>query len=139
VALGGTPELAGRLEGVVEDPERVAVALTARQVWRSVPLLARQTVRSYAPILLVASLASRRARRASLLVAGAAALGRWVGSDAALDPVRFSVISTLDDLAYCSGVWRGALATRRSGALRPRIVRPSRSDSVRGAVPPTVG
>ena len=54
------------------------------------------------------------------LIAG---LGRWLRTGRRLDPVSFIAWSTADDLAYCGGLWAGVLATRRSGALRPRIVR----------------
>jgi hypothetical protein len=40
-----------------------------------------------------------------------------------LDPIRFGIARRLDDLAYGSGVWWGALKARSIAALKPAIVR----------------
>ena len=118
----GVPELARQLDGTVERPERTAALLTGRQVLISAPIVARQLVRSYGPLLALSAVASRRGRRAALGTALLAGLGRWRDVDAQLDPARFVALSTLDDLAYGVGLWHGALLARRGGALRPRRV-----------------
>ena len=60
---------------------------------------------------------------ATLVLAG---LGRWRTSDTRLDPFRFLMLSSADDLAYCFGLWRGAWDAKQPGALRPRVVRSGR-------------
>ncbi len=42
-----------------------------------------------------------------------------------LDPVRWTALRLVDDLAYASGVWRAAWAARSTAALRPRRRGPS--------------
>ena len=124
--LGGVPGLSERLEDLVEQPEREALALTLRQSLAGAPLIARQLLRSYAPALLLASLISRRSRRAFVATLVLAGLGRWRTSDTRLDPFRFLMLSSADDLAYCSGLWRGTWDAKQPGALRPRVVRSGR-------------
>jgi mycofactocin system glycosyltransferase len=118
---GGIPELRAQLDGVVPKAGEAALLLTVDRAAASAPVVARQLLRSYAPLLLVASLLSRRARRASMGIAALAGLGRWWAAGAGMDPIRFVTLSTVDDLAYCSGLWRGAIELRRTGALRPRL------------------
>jgi len=121
LVVGSAPRLAKKLEGVSETPEQLALELTLRQGLAAVPVVARQLLRSYAPALVVAAFFSRRARRSLLGVVLLAGLGRWRTKRAGLDPIRFTALSTLDDLAYCSGLWRGALEERSLRALRPAL------------------
>jgi hypothetical protein len=44
-------------------------------------------------------------------------------TDARLDPVRFTVLRRLDDLAYGAGVWFGVIRGRSLRALIPKILR----------------
>ncbi len=138
VLFGGVKDLTARLDGVVDDPESAAWHLTARQAWRSGPVVARQILRSYAPILVLGSVLSKRMRVATVATVAVAGLGRWRRAEATLDPVLFTALSTLDDLAYCAGVWHGAIQTRRSGALRPRIVNGGQGGSAKGSPRPRV-
>ena len=117
--------LRNRLVDVTDRPGALAWELSSRYLASSGPALARQVVRTYGPALAVGSLFSRSLRRLSALVALVAAFDRWRDSKTELDLASFVALSTLDDLSYASGVWRGALEERRSGALRPRIVRSS--------------
>lgn len=64
--------------------------------------------RAWWPALVVGSLVSRRVRRLTALAA--------VGGLADGGPIRL-----VDDLAYGVGVWKGALATREYGPLRPDL------------------
>jgi len=122
----GIRTIASRLRGAHEDPVALAADIGLTNAWRHAPLLARQILRSYAPLLVLASLASRRSRRAAALCTLTAGIGHYVSVEASMDPIQFIALSTLDDLSYCAGLWRGAARTRRSGALRPRIVWRSR-------------
>ena len=116
--------LARRLRALTTAPARTSWSLTTAATRAGGPILARQVLRSYAPLLLV-GLASRRGRRAAAVIVTTAWLGRWLKSDRQLNPALFAALSTLDDLSYCAGLWRGVIRTRRSGALRPRIVHAS--------------
>ncbi|MEM7095035.1 MAG: mycofactocin biosynthesis glycosyltransferase MftF [Actinomycetota bacterium] len=67
--------------------------------------------RAWLPVVGLAAVFSRRARRVLL-----ASLGAPLVFDRGRNPVA----GLLDDTAYCSGVWRGVLRERSAGALRPR-------------------
>ncbi|MCX4097867.1 mycofactocin biosynthesis glycosyltransferase MftF [Nocardia sp. alder85J] len=109
-----------RVFAELDNPTRVAAIQTARGcaagLWRMVSALCRH----YWPITLLAMLTSRRIRRAAVTLAVADGLADWfthrdVGG---LDPVRYLACKRLDDLAYGSGLWWGALRSRRVPALR---------------------
>ena len=123
LVVSSTPQLATRLEPVSGRPGVLAMELTFRQGAESLPVVARQLLRSFAPALLGTALISKRARRALVGVVLLAGLGRWRSQRARLDPARFVALSTLDDLAYCSGLWRGAIERRSLTALRPRVIK----------------
>ena len=124
----GSTMLARRLEGVVAQPRSAAVRLLLRSSLASGPVLARQAVRSYAPLLVLAGLASRRVRWAAVAAGLLGALNRWWSADTDLDPIRFTALSLADDAAYGVGLWGGVLRSRRAGALRPRLLLMRRSD-----------
>ena len=117
----GTAILARRLEGTIEQPREAAARLMLRSTLVAGPTVARQLVRSYGPALLLAGLASRRVRRATLVAGLVGAAGRWWSADTDLGVLRFGSLSVLDDAAYGFGLWRGVLRRGRAGALRPRL------------------
>jgi hypothetical protein len=122
--LGGSvPELRAVLAGVVEDPWRRAATISLERSWSATPIVARQLLRSYAPLLALGALGSRRLRRSGAVIILLAGLGRWAATGGELDPARFVLLSSADDLCYSVGLWRGALEARRLGALLPRISR----------------
>lgn len=122
-ALGaGIARVASELDGAVDEPVSTAAALVLRSSLDAGPTLSRQVVRSYAPVLLIGSVLSCRVRRATILAAALGQLSRWWRSGSELDPLRFCAVGLLDDLAYCAGLWQGALGARRAGALKPRLV-----------------
>lgn len=123
-----TARLSRRLRPLAAHPTRSAIRLASTQSADACPTLARQVLRSYAPLLAL-SLLTRRGRRTTLGLTALAGLGRWFRTGRQLDPISFLAWSTAGDLAYCGGLWAGVLATRRSGALRPRIVRGLQSAS----------
>ena len=75
------------------------------------------------PVLL-ALLACRRTRRTATFALLAPPLLEWVERRPALDPVRWTALRLLDDLAYASGVWAGCLRRRSLAPLQPRLTRP---------------
>lgn len=119
VATAGTSRRLGRSE----RPVRAAAVLTLEGsvavLWQTAAALTRH----YWPLAALAATRSRRARRA-LVVAGVVeglADRRRVGAD--LDPVRYVLARRLDDLAYGTGVWLGAIRARSLAALRPDVRR----------------
>lgn len=72
----------------------------------------------------------RRIAVASLLLGPP--LTAWARQRPALDPVRFTLATLADDLAYGAGVWSGCLAHRTTIPVRPVIARrPLRIDPPR--------
>jgi hypothetical protein len=122
----GVRSLAARLEDSEEESHALAANVGLTNAWRHAPLLARQILRAYAPLLILGSLFSPRIRRAAAICTLVAGAGHYASAEASMEPLSFLMLSTLDDLSYSAGLWRGAIRTRRSGALRPRIVWRSR-------------
>jgi hypothetical protein len=76
------------------------------------------------PVAVVAGLAARSGRRAPLVTLAAAltvpVLWGWIHDHPpGLNPVAGSVIQVVDDLAYQTGVWTGAVEHRSAAALLP--------------------
>ena len=84
--------------------------------------------RHYWPLAVAAASVSVRARRALVTAAVADAALDWRRVRPDLDPLRFLVARRLDDLAYGTGLWAGALRAREPRALTPafRGFRPRR-------------
>jgi hypothetical protein len=74
-----------------------------------------------APVLVAMVATSRRYRWSALALVLAPPLGEWVRRRPALDPVRWSVASLADDIAYGLGVWRGCVRERTFSPLIPSI------------------
>jgi hypothetical protein len=102
VGLGSAAALVRKLPDV---PPRAAFALAARGNLLAGDQIAKAVRRVWWPLVAVAALRSRTARR--VLVASAFA---------ARHPVRLA-----DDLAYSIGVWRGIVAERTLAPLVPDI------------------
>ena len=127
----------------------VATRVVARAVPHALRHLASLTVRVYAPVAVAAALVSPVPRRwataaiaADLVlrtrdaVTGAPrddSLGDVTGTRA-IDVVAFPVLGLLDDLAYCTGVWRGAVRARSVAGLLPTIRPRARTAQAAGAV-----
>ena len=63
----------------------------------------------------------RRLAAASLILGPG--IAAWRTGRPQLDPVRFTVASIADDLAYGAGVWSASLRARNLAAMRPVIAR----------------
>ncbi|MDT0274559.1 mycofactocin biosynthesis glycosyltransferase MftF [Blastococcus goldschmidtiae] len=120
--------LAGRLARPGERPRvGLAVFLVGRSAGAAARALSRSVTRHHWPLTLIAALVSRRARRGALLLAVADGLLAWLPHRRRTGPVRHLVARRLDDLAYGSGLWAGALRARSARALLPtRPTRPPR-------------
>jgi len=118
--VGSTAALARRLRGAVSDPLDTALRLGGRGTLVSGRWLAQAVGRAWLPI---AVLAAVRTRRPGPLLAAlvAAPTVEWAEVRPDIDPVRWVVLRTLDDAAYCTGVWKGMWVERSLGAIRPRF------------------
>jgi len=112
--------LAKRLDGLVDEPVKVAGRIAGGGTARSaLPALSGLT-RAWSPALLFA-LFWRKTRAAAALALLVPAAGDWLGTRRALDPVRYAALHVADDVAYGSGVWLGCLRARTLAPLLPRI------------------
>jgi mycofactocin glycosyltransferase len=109
--------LARRLDGLVEDPLRVASRIAGGGTVKStLPALSGLT-RAWSPAFAL-GLLSRRTRRAAALALLTPALADWRADPGELDPARYAALHVADDLAYGSGVWLGCL---RACTIRPLV------------------
>jgi len=104
LALGSAAALVPKLTDV---PPRVAFGLAANGNLRAGAQLAEAVRRAWWPVLALAALRSRTARR--ILVASAIA---------ARHPLHLA-----DDVAYSIGVWSGVLGERTVAPLAPEVIR----------------
>jgi len=95
--------------------------------------LARAATRHWWPVALMAAVLSRRARGWVVGAAVADAALAWWPHRQRMGPVRFGLARRLDDLAYGSGLWWGAVRQRQPRALLP--ARPQPNSSPSGASP----
>lgn len=102
---------------------RAAARLSVQVPARSAMQIADGAARTWLPVLLPVALVSPRARAATA-VAVTVRLVCTCRCRPGLDPVRGAGLRVLEDLAYACGVWRGALAHRRTGAAAPRLSAP---------------
>jgi mycofactocin glycosyltransferase len=115
-----TVRLARRLARPGDPPPvPLAAALVAGGVLASGRSLARAVTRHHWPLAVAAALISRRARRRVLAAAVLDAVDGWWPVRQEVDLIRFAAARRLDDLAYGTGLWAGALRARDPRALIP--------------------
>ncbi|GAA1886559.1 mycofactocin biosynthesis glycosyltransferase MftF [Williamsia serinedens] len=125
----------------------VASAVATRVVARAAPHalrhLASLAVRVYAPVAVAVAVVSPVSRRwAAVAIAADLVLrtrdavtpASHGAGKRAVDVVAFPVIGLLDDLAYCAGVWSGAVRARSVAGLLPTVRPRARTAQVAGAV-----
>jgi mycofactocin glycosyltransferase len=119
--------LARRLDGVVDQPLKVAGRIAGGGTLTSALPALNGLGRAWSPALFLA-LGWRRTRRAAALALLLPALGDWMTERQrpVLDPLRYAALHVADDLAYGVGVWRGCLTARTVAPLVPRIAFRSR-------------
>ena len=99
-----------------------ALGFGVLQVWSAV-------LRHYWPLSLLGLIFSARFRRWFVEAAVAEAVATWLRtrfddpSSPVVEPLGYSVMHRLDDLAYGLGLWQGVIAGRDWGALRPVVTR----------------
>ncbi|NMN98805.1 mycofactocin biosynthesis glycosyltransferase MftF [Antrihabitans stalactiti] len=109
----------------LDQPTSVAAQFAVRGFAAAVGQVASAACRDYWPVTAVAMACSRRFRRVVIATAVAEGVADWcthrqVGG---LDPVRYVWFKRLDDLAYGTGLWRGAARARSVAALTPNLRR----------------
>ena len=82
-------------------------------------LVANTLTRAWWPFAVAAAVVSRRARRALVLAVVIPAALDWRAERPALSPGRYVALRVLDDVAYGTGVWKGAIKHRSFAALAP--------------------
>lgn len=124
VAVAVTAAHTGKLTHSVRmlrQPLRTAAHLDAMTLtgaaWQSAGALNRH----WWPIALAGALFSRRVRRALLAAALAEGMADWWQHRGKIDPPRYVVLHRLDDLAYGTGLWWGAIKHRTAAPLVPRV------------------
>ena len=116
-----TAALVPKLRDRVDQPVAEAMRLGGLgNLWAG-RWLAHATVRAWLPLALAAGVRSRRIRRATLAAMVVPAVLAWREVDPDLDPVRWTAASVVDDVAYCTGVWRGCWRERSWRCLAPRL------------------
>ncbi len=120
LAAGVTARLPRRLD-VVDQPWREAWRLGGGgqvAAWRPI---ASALTRTWWPITVAAAIVSPRARRTAALAALVPPLVDWAQGERDLDPVRYTALRLMDDLAYGTGVWAGCVRAGSAGALAPAL------------------
>jgi hypothetical protein len=130
--LAGRPTTA--LAAVVASGGRMATTLGPRGVppgrsllwgasgaaWTLVGL-GRAVTMLAPPLALVAARRSRRWAAAVAVLVVAPPMVEWWQRRPALDPLRWTVASVADDMAYGAGVWSGCLAARSFSPVVPTL------------------
>ncbi len=99
-------------------PASICVRWSAEATAWTVVGAGRAATMLAAPVLVAALL---RGRRAAALLLLAPALVEWWRRRPDLDPVRWTLASIADDVAYGAGVWAGCVRWRSFGPLAPTL------------------
>jgi mycofactocin system glycosyltransferase len=83
--------------------------------------LAEAGARTWLPALAPAALVSRRVRRLTAAAVAVRLVRGWRAGRPDLDLLHWSGLRVTEDLAYGTGVWRGAVVVRRPGPVLPWI------------------
>jgi mycofactocin system glycosyltransferase len=118
---GTTAVLARRLAPYTADAWPVAREMAAGGTVAAGRLLGTALIRAWWPVTLPAAIAVRRLRVPLAGLALAAPVIEWRERRPAMDPVRYCAARLLDDVAYCSGLWRGCIRHRTARPLAPRL------------------
>jgi len=122
LVAGATLRLSRKLEHS-DHPARAAASLAPYGVVSALWQCGAAATRHWWPVAVPAMVLSRRARRAVLVAAVADGLADWRRTRPDLDPVRYVALRRLDDLAYGTGLWCGAVRHRTASPLLPSVVR----------------
>lgn len=130
VAAGSSALLAPRLDGI-EHPWREAGRLAGLGNLYGGLALSDALRRPWWPLALVGVVASRRFRRAAVAAVVVPPLLEWRRTRPPLDPVTWTALRLVDDVAYGAGVWAGCWQERSLAALAPDLTSwPGRTPAV---------
>ncbi|MEV5539011.1 mycofactocin biosynthesis glycosyltransferase MftF [Saccharopolyspora shandongensis] len=115
---GAAAALLTRKLGKLGIPAREAIRLAAQGNLGAGRIFADAIGRAWAPVAVPLLLLSRRGRAVLALVLLRNLLD-WARKKPPLDPIRWCLARTADDLAYGCGVARGALRSRSPASLMP--------------------
>ncbi|MBZ4016549.1 mycofactocin biosynthesis glycosyltransferase MftF [Streptomyces purpurogeneiscleroticus] len=115
-----------------DAPVRAGTLLSLAALRGTAEQLLRCATRHHWPLAVAAAAYSGRARYLLLAAAVAEGLADHRRSGAALDPLTYTAVRRLDDLAYGWGVWQGAWRRRTAAPLVPRIARSRSAKGHRG-------
>jgi mycofactocin system glycosyltransferase len=101
-------------------PAWLAVRWSAQSVWWTAIGVGRAATVVAGPVAIVATVRGRWRTAATLLVLAPPAV-EWWRRRPTLDPVRWSLASIADDVAYGAGVWTGCLRSGTFGPLTPAV------------------
>lgn len=104
-----------------EHPGRIGLRLTTAGAAAALSQTSALLLRHWWPAAAVGSVLSRRLRRALVAAAVADSAVEYVRTETDLDPLRFALARRLDDVAYGTGVWLGALRRRSLSCLVPDL------------------
>jgi len=124
VAAGAAAVAAVRIGARLRrTPDRswIALRLTGQGAFAAMAQTAELLTRHWWPLALAGSLVSRRVRRAAVAAAVADAVYEHRRTRTGMGLLSFALARRLDDLAYGTGVWWGALRGGSSRALRPVV------------------
>ncbi|MDQ2724174.1 MAG: mycofactocin biosynthesis glycosyltransferase MftF [Actinomycetota bacterium] len=117
ISASAVTMLAARLDQRL--PRAALTRLAVEGQGRAMGSMAETARRVWWPLAAATAITCRRSRPALAAAFTLPPLVAWVRDRPALGPVRWSLLSVLDDLAYGAGVWAGVARTGRVGALAP--------------------
>jgi mycofactocin glycosyltransferase len=122
VALTAARRIAGRVRAS-DQAGRISARLTTEGAVAALSQTSALLLRHWWPAAVAGSVFSRRLRRALVYAAVLDSGIEYVRTGTDLDPLRFAVARRLDDVAYGTGVWLGALRRRSPKCLLPDVRR----------------
>ena len=120
IAAGSTSALYQKISGH-KDSLSLALNLAGKGNVNAGRAIALAMTRSWFPITVLTALFLRRSRRGVLAVVILRLVGSWWMLKPKLDPLTYCTLRLADDVAYGTGVWKGVIARRKIGALKPRF------------------
>lgn len=117
-----------RTAGTMRQSDRpwgVAVRLVPYGLAASAQQCAAAMNRHWWPLMVPAALLSRRVRRAWVAAVLVEGLVDWSRTRPELDPLTYTALRRIDDLAYGAGLWWGAVQHSTTAPLRPALRMPA--------------
>ena len=109
--------LADKLPAELQDREEVAQRIAALGIVRAGGPIARAALRTYAPLLIIGLFHRRTRSLSAVVIAG----GLWHRLKGSAPHATDIPLALADDLAYSTGVWRGAWRRKSLVAVTPKI------------------